>query len=176
MQGYHAGGGALLRPGADAAEMAGVADGDDGEALPARPFDAERHRLLGNDLAIAEVAVDDQNRTALLGDPRTPVCAHEPAALPIHVFGDTDDAMGFMADQIGLDEVIGERVRLGCIRTRGGEDCRDDAGERAGFNRRAHAIQSQATILRAVIMSFVAVANDLKWLVSRCAWKAASSS
>jgi hypothetical protein len=57
----------------------------------------------------------------------------------------------------------------GLLPPQGGEDRRDDARKRRGFGRRTHAIQSQATILRAVIISFVAVAKDLKWLVCRCA-------
>src|SRR5260221_9651709 len=150
-------------------EMPGVADGDDGNAVQASPLDAKRHGLPGDDLPIAEIAVDGENSTALVNDSRVPVRMHETAPLPIQILGDADDALGFVANQIGLDEMIGERLRLQGLRTRGSKDRGDDAPKRGGFDRRAHAIQSPATILRAVIISFDARAKDLKWLVSRWA-------
>ena len=70
------------RPIADAAQMPGVAQGDDGNAVPPALVDAELHRLLADGLAEAELPIDDGDGVVLEGDldrsPREHLAGFEP--------------------------------------------------------------------------------------------------
>ena len=61
----HAGARALLGPMADAADMMRVGEADDADAVLLRPLDADIHRLLGDDLAVARAAVDHDHRAII---------------------------------------------------------------------------------------------------------------
>ena len=58
----HAGARALLGPMADAADMMRIGEADDADAVLLRALDADIHRLLGDDLAVAGAAVDHDHR------------------------------------------------------------------------------------------------------------------
>ena len=83
MEGDVAGGGELLGPGADPPEMAGIADGGEGEAEFAGALGGERHRLAADHLAVAEAAVEEQGRAAVVDDRKMPVGEDLPGLHPV---------------------------------------------------------------------------------------------
>ena len=63
-----AGGDRLLRPVTDAAEMMRIAQSDNHDAVLPRPLDGELHGLIGDRLAHAAIAVDNEQRISVRDD------------------------------------------------------------------------------------------------------------
>src|SRR6185437_13773323 len=114
------------------AEMSGVADGDGGKTPGSATLGEQRHRFAPNHLAVAETAVDGEQRAAVDGDLGMPVGDNLAGGEPGEILGDADDAMAVMPEEIRLDEVVGKHARLVAVRPRGGEDRRDEIRQRAG--------------------------------------------
>ncbi len=132
MQREHAGGRRLLGPGADPADVRGVAQADHGDAVLSRPLDAERDRLPGDHLAVALLAVDRDQRAAVMHDPGLAVGAHAALLQKLEVRKNPDHAVGIVADQVGVDQMLGDRLRLVQVRAGVPEDADDEALQRPG--------------------------------------------
>jgi hypothetical protein len=124
--------GKLLGPGADAAEMAGVADGRGADPVALDPVGGEIHSLAADHLAVAEAAVDDEERPKV-GDGLGMAVRREMArAHPTHVLHDPDYAVRVVALQIGFDQVIGDDLGFLLRRARRREDARREVAQPLG--------------------------------------------
>ena len=132
MEGDIAGGRELLGPGADPPEMTGIADGGEGEAEFCRALGGKRHSLAADHLAVAEAAVEEEGGAAVVDHRKMPVGEDLPGLHPVDVFPDADDAVGIVADEVRLDEMVGDDGRLGGVGPRGAKDAGADPGEFAG--------------------------------------------
>ena len=83
----------LLRPGADPAEMAGVADRDGAEPKLTRALSRKLHCLARNHLAVAEPTVDDEQRGGVLDNGSVAIREQLAVSYPIHVFCRSDQAV-----------------------------------------------------------------------------------
>ena len=131
--------GELLGPGADAAEMAGIPQSENDEALIGGPLGGERHGLLADHLAVAEAAVDEER--APCGRRRSRACrlgTTMPVAGPVDIFADAHDAMGIVTDEVGLDQMVGDGPGLRLVRSGAAEDRR----RRSRPGRRVHSASS----------------------------------
>ena len=118
-QSNHALGGGHGRVVAQPSDVALAVDGDGGDAVGAGLVYRHAHGALGDHEAEAPVAVDDGSAGGLAlhhegraGDDVADVDA-------LGVGGNLDDAVGVVADQVGLDQVLGHRLRLGVGRALG---------------------------------------------------------
>ena len=80
------------------------------------------HRLLADDLAEAEVAIDDDQRAAIACDASVPVRPHLARPQPVDVFRNADHAMRVVAHEARLDEMRGDDLGLARLRAGGDED------------------------------------------------------
>ena len=95
-------------PRADPPEMAGVANSQSRHAMRRGARGGDLHRLPADDLAKAEIAIDDDQRAAIADDPRMPVRPHLARAQPIDVFRNADHAVRVVAHQARIDEMRGD--------------------------------------------------------------------
>src|SRR5450759_2485435 len=101
-----------LRPGADAAQMVCVSQRHDAAAEFLRALDAERHRLVADNLAKSCLAVDAQQRAAVHQHFDVRVCL-QPALDPgFGVAREHADAVRIVAAEVGLDQVFGHQLHL----------------------------------------------------------------
>ncbi len=101
-----------LREITDAAEMAGLAQGDRGEPVLLGLFDADAHRLRPDRLAESVMAVEDGDggRVDHGGDA---LAGLDPALLqPVHIARHAGDAVAVMAGEVRLGEVVADAPRL----------------------------------------------------------------
>ena len=115
MHRHHAGGGGLLGPGADAAEVVRVAQRDDAAARRACTLNAQRHRLGTDDLAETAVAVQPQHRAAV--EQRRDMGVGRQAALQkrIGVARQHANAVRVVAGEVGGDQVGRDGLHLGLL-------------------------------------------------------------
>ena len=132
-----------LGPVADAAQVAGVAQGDDRHAVRLRPLDAEAHGLGPHRLAHPEAAVDE-GEAAAVGDERQLLVGDLHAALqPLDVAQGPHHPVAVVADQVGAHQVATDAGRLGGRAAGGAEDlgeqllerCRPDRDRRGAHGR-----------------------------------------
>ena len=93
------------------------------EALGGGRVRGELHRLLADHLAVAEAAVDEKRRALR----SMTISAWRfgttmPVARPVDIFADAHHAMGIVADEVGLDEMIGDGAGLRLVRSGAAED------------------------------------------------------
>ena len=105
MHRHQAFGGGHLRPVADAADMAGVAQRDRGKARLLAFLDADPHRLRRHRLAVAELAVDHRERRRIDHDLGDLVGNHRAHFLPADIDRYPDHAVAVMAGEIGGREI-----------------------------------------------------------------------
>ena len=98
-------GGGHLRPVADAADMAGVAQRDRGKARLLAFVDADPHCLRRHGLPVAELAVDHRERRRIDHDFGDLVGNDGAHLLPADVDGNADHAVAVMAGEIGGRQV-----------------------------------------------------------------------
>ena len=75
-----------FRPGADPPEMAGIANSHSRHAMRRGVRGGDLHRLPADDLAKAEIAVDDDERAAIADDARVSIWLHLACAEPTTYF------------------------------------------------------------------------------------------
>src|SRR5205807_3339350 len=121
------------RPVADAAEVAAVAERHRGERVPSGLPDARRHCLLADHLAEPELPVDHGHGVGLEDDPGGLVGAHHVLPEPVDIGRHADDAVGVMADQVGLHQVPRDGASLLVPAARPGEDRGDEPLDRFGL-------------------------------------------
>src|SRR5918993_1892270 len=85
--------GKLLGPSPDAAEMASIANGSAAQAVLPCPLGCEVHSLASDHLAVAEPALNDQQRPPVANDLGMAVRQEMPGAHPIDIFADPDYPM-----------------------------------------------------------------------------------
>ena len=104
--------GGALRPFADPADMAGIAQRNCGEARCFRFFNADVDRHRRHRLAEAEAAVDDADHRSIDHTFDRLVGNEIACADPIDVTRHANDAMAVVASQIGVDKRGGDVARL----------------------------------------------------------------
>ena len=70
------------------------------------------HRLLADGLAEAELAIHDGDGIVLKDDVDRLIGQHLARLEPLHVGSHADDAMRIVANQVGLDEMLGDAAGL----------------------------------------------------------------
>ena len=118
MERYEARFGAHLAIGADPADVVRVAQGDDCDPGLARLGDAEQRRFARRDLAPGALAVIDDQRAVLADDASLAVGDDGTVCEMLQIVRDQPDAVAVMAAQIGLDQVVGDDLRLVLARCR----------------------------------------------------------
>ena len=106
-------------------EMVRMGQADDADAVLLRPLDAERHRLGADDLAVALVAVEREQRAAVGTDLHVRVGLEAAFQHRVDVARRHADAVRIVAAQVGLDQVGGDLRRLAL----GGAGGADDGGD-----------------------------------------------
>src|SRR6202012_2952158 len=84
----------------------------DSAAVFRRLVDPKLHRLLADALAEAVLPIYDGNRVVLEGNLQALVGEDLPFFQPLDVRRHANDAVRIVADQVGLDEMRGDAVRL----------------------------------------------------------------
>ena len=102
---------------ADAADVMAVAQRQQAGACRQRTLDRHGDGLVGHRLAETEPAVEQQQPAGVGDQRRAGVEVQLAGARVGDVGGDHADAMGIMAAQIGLDEMIGDEVAFARRRT-----------------------------------------------------------
>ena len=87
------------------------------------------HRLLADDLAIAEAAIDKRRNAAVDDDLDVAVGQHHAGAGPIDIFLDADDAVEVVPDEVGLDQMVGDDRSLVRIGAGGAKNVLGECGE-----------------------------------------------
>jgi tripartite-type tricarboxylate transporter receptor subunit TctC len=100
----------LFGPGADAAQMMGVAQGDDAAAVPARPLGGQRHGFMADHLAKARVPVQPQQRPAVEQGADVRVRDQPTFEERLGIARQHADAVRIVAREVGLDEVRRHRL------------------------------------------------------------------
>ena len=128
------GGGRALRPFADTADMAGVAQGDCRQSHRLRLLDADVDGLRRNRLAEAKAAIDDRDYRRI-DEARDRLVGNEIAGLdPGDIARHADDAVAVVASEIGVDERGGDLARLLGPTADALEDLRAEIDQRIGGN------------------------------------------
>ena len=96
----------LLGPLADTAQVVRVAQRHDAAAVALRTLDALRHRLLPDDLAEAGVAVQAQQRAAVVHGADIGVWLQAAFEVGIDVARQHADAVRVVATQVGFDQLV----------------------------------------------------------------------
>ena len=107
----------LLGPSADAAEVTGISEGENDEALGRGSVRGERHRFLADHLSVTEAAVDEKRGLAVDDYLGVPIGDDHAVASPIDIFADAHHAMGIVTDEIGLDQMMGDGAGLRLVRS-----------------------------------------------------------
>ena len=118
--------GAHLAIGADPADMMRVAQRDDRDPGLARLGDADHHRLARGDLAPGALAVIDDQGAVLADDAALAVGEDRAAREMLQIVRDQPDAVAVVAAQIGLDQVVGNELRLVGLTAGSFEDAQHD--------------------------------------------------
>ena len=127
-----------LRPFADPAEMAGIAQRDRGEPGRLRLRDADVDRLRRDRLAEAVVAVDDGEGGRVDDAGQSLIGRQLALERPVDIARHADDAVAVVAGEIGADERGGNAARLLLAAADAGEDFgtnRSSRGRRCGVSR-----------------------------------------
>jgi hypothetical protein len=94
-----------------------------------RPLDAEQCRVAGDDLAIAALAVIDDDRAGVADHPPRLVRLRLAGGEVAQIAGDHADPVAVMPLQIGLDQMAGDDAGLLLAAAAGGEYPVRDAGQ-----------------------------------------------
>ena len=92
-----------------------------------RAFDAEIHRLPADHLAVARIAVDDDQGSAVDDDLGAGVRVQGAAVHAFDITRQHADAVAVMAHQVRHDEIVGDEPRLLAFAAAMGADFGDDA-------------------------------------------------
>ena len=131
--------------------MVGIAQRDDRDAAHLGALDRELGRRAGDDLAVTALAVIDDHRPAVADDPAGLVRLDLAAAEIAQIGRDHADPVAVMALQIGLDEVVGDDLRLALGAAGGGEDPPRRGGQLGGIDQQHQS--SPRSCCRAAIRS-----------------------
>ena len=123
-----------LRPVADPSQVAGIAQGHDGD--PVRPGlgDADVDRLRADGLAEAVIAIDHRHRLGVGDDGDVLPGLHGAGLHPHQVTGHADDAVAVVAGQVGLDQVAADALTLVGGAAGGGEGVADETAQGFGVD------------------------------------------
>ncbi len=127
-----AGRGALLGPMADPADMEAVAQRHHGDPVLGRAGDALAHRLVGDRLAEAALAVQHQDRPLRLDHPGRLVGQKDALGQAADIERQHADAVGIVAGEIGADQMVRDQCCLARLAAGGGADGRGQAMQRQG--------------------------------------------
>ena len=107
---------------ADPRKVEAVADREQRDAGLRGPSHAELHRLVADHLAIAALALDHQDGTLLAHDLEMAVGDQSALGEGLDVERQEADAVRIVAGQVGLDELVGDQLRLPLEAAAGGAD------------------------------------------------------
>ena len=122
MQGDQPGRGALLAIAPDPADVMGVAQRHGNESGLFGALDAEFGQPAGHHLAVAALAVIEQDRALLAQDPAGAIGNQRAGGEIAHIAGNHADAMAVMAAEVRLHEMIGHDPGLRRRAAGGDED------------------------------------------------------
>ena len=109
-----------FRPGTDPPEMAGIANSHSRHAVRRGKRGGDLHRLPADDLAKAEITVDDDESTAIADNARVSIWLNLACAEPTYIFRNADHPVRVVAQKTRIDEMGGDY--LGLVRIRAGSD------------------------------------------------------
>jgi len=141
------GGDRHLGPRADAAQVVRVGECDDAAAVLLRSRDAERHRLVTDDLAEAGLAVEREQGAAVELGLHVRVGGQAALEERVGVARQHADAMRVVAGQVGLDQVVDDQLDLARRAAEAEHQLAHRGAQRLGrdrVHRRAHAVFSFA--------------------------------
>src|SRR5215472_16888841 len=112
MGAHHAGPRALLAPMADASNVMRIDETDHAHAVLSGPLDADIHRLLGDDLAVAPAAIDHDHRAIVPGNLCMMVTKAGAGGGVLQIVGQHAHAVAVMAEQVGQHQMVGDQAGL----------------------------------------------------------------
>ena len=125
---------ALLGPVADAAEVMRVGQADDADAVALGALGAELHRLVAHHLAVADMAVEGEQRAAVLTHADVLVDREAAFLHRVDVARHHADAVRVVAAQVGFDQVGRHQIGFAVGRAARLDDAADHAGQGIGFD------------------------------------------
>ena len=97
---------------ADAPDVVRIGEADDADAVLFRPLDAEIHRLLGNDLTVADLAIDHDHGAIILDDLCMMVTDAAAGGGVLDISRHHADAVAVVAVEVGQHQMVCDQPGL----------------------------------------------------------------